>query len=213
MRLIRLSILFLFFLISCADSKREKVVPLIDGNNVETIKEGSYSFDSNKAKIIWKGFKTTDRIQVTGQFEQFESSRDMKQFDSLEGLIDGLDFSISTSSSASGDPVRDLNLKDYFFKLLTSNFRLSGSLGYPNNNLIPVTFNTLLGSKTVELSYFFENSVVEIKGIIDIGIDLGGVMAYESIHQQCEQLHTGGDGVSKTWSEVEVLVRVPIIRN
>jgi len=213
MRLIRLSILFLFFLISCADSKREKVVPLIDGNNVETIKEGSYSFDSNKAKIIWKGFKATDRIQVTGQFEQFDSSRDMKQFDSLDGLIDGLDFSISTSSSASGDPVRDLNLKDYFFKLLTSNFRLTGSLGYPNNNLIPVTFNTLLGSKTVELSYFFENSVVEIKGIIDIGIDLGGVMAYESIHQQCEQLHTGGDGVSKTWSEVEVLVRVPIIRN
>ena len=213
MRLIRLSILFLFFLISCADSKREKVVPLIDENNVETIKEGSYSFDSNKAKIIWKGFKTTDRIQVTGQFEQFDSSRDMKQFDSLDGLIDGLDFSISTSSSASGDPVRDLNLKDYFFKLLTSNFRLTGSLGYPNNNLIPVTFNTLLGSKTVELSYFFENSVVEIKGIIDIGIDLGGVMAYESIHQQCEQLHTGGDGVSKTWSEVEVLVRVPIIRN
>ena len=213
MRLIRSSILFLFFLISCTDSKREKVVPLIDENNVEAIKEGSYYFDSNKAKIIWKGFKTTDRIQVTGQFEQFDSSRDMKQFDSLEGLIDGLDFSISTSSSASGDPVRDLNLKDYFFKLLTSNFRLTGSLGYPNNNLIPVTFNTLLGSKTVELSYFFENSVVEIKGIIDIGIDLGGVMAYESIHQQCEQLHTGGDGVSKTWSEVEVLVRVPIIRN
>ena len=213
MSLLRFSIFSLFFLISCTDSKREKVVPLIDENNVETIKEGSYSFDSNKAKIIWKGFKTTDRIQVTGQFEQFESSRDMKQFDSLEGLIDGLDFSISTSSSESGDPVRDLNLKDYFFKLLTSNFRLSGSLGYPNNNLIPVTFNTLLGSKTVELSYFFENSIVEIKGVIDIGIDLGGVMAYESIHQQCEQLHTGGDGVSKTWSEVEVLVRVPIIRN
>ena len=213
MRLIRSSILFLFFLISCADSKREKVAPLIDENNVEKINEGSYSFDSNKAKIIWKGFKTTDRIQVTGQFEQFESSRDMKQFDSLEGLIDGLDFSITTSSSVSGDPVRDLNLKDYFFKLLTSNFRLSGSLGYPNNNLIPVTFNTLLGSKTVELSYFFENSIVEIKGVIDIGIDLGGIMAYESIHQQCEQLHAGGDGVSKTWSEVEVLVRVPIIRN
>ena len=213
MILLRFSIVFLFFLISCTDSKREKVVPLIDENNVEKINEGSYSFDSNKAKIIWKGFKTTDRIQVTGQFEQFESSRDMKQFDSLEGLIDGLDFSISTSSSASGDPVRDLNLKDYFFKLLTSNFRLSGSLGYPNNNLIPVTFNTLLGSKTVELSYFFENSIVEIKGVIDIGIDLGGIMAYESIHQQCEQLHTGGDGVSKTWSEVEVLVRVPIIRN
>ena len=213
MTMLRFTIFFLFFLISCTDSKREKVVPLIDKNNIETIKEGSYSFDSNKAKIIWKGFKTTERIQVTGQFEQFESSRDMKQFDSLEGLIDGLDFSIRTNSSASGDPVRDLNLKDYFFKLLTSNFRLSGSLGYPNNNLIPVTFNTLLGSKTVELSYFFENSVVEIKGIIDIGIDLGGVMAYESIHQQCEQLHTGGDGVSKTWSEVEVLVRVPIIRN
>ena len=59
MILLRFSTLFLFFLISCTDSKREKVVPLIDENNVETINEGSYSFDSNKAKIIWKGFKTT----------------------------------------------------------------------------------------------------------------------------------------------------------
>jgi len=213
MGLLRFSAFFLFFLISCTDSKREKVVPLIDENNVEKIKDGSCSFDSNKAKIIWKGFKTTDRIQVTGQFEQFESSRDMKQFDSLEGLIDGLDFSISTISSVSGDPIRDLNLKAYFFKLLTSNFKLSGYLGRPNGGLIPVTFNTLLGSKTVELDYFFENNVVRIEGLIDIGMDLGGIMAYESIHKQCEELHTGGDGVSKTWREVEVLIKVPIIQN
>ena len=213
MNLFRFSVFLLLFLISCADSKREKISPSIDDNNVEATKEGLYSFDSNKAKIIWNGFKTTDRIQVTGQFDQFDSSRDMKQFNSLEDLIDGLDFSISTSSSASGDPVRDLNLKDYFFKLLTSNFKLSGYLARPNGGVIPVTFNTLLGSKTVELNYSFENSVVRIEGLIDIGMDLGGVIAYESIHQKCEQLHTGGDGVSKTWSEVEVLIKVPIIQS
>ena len=65
----------------------------------------------------------------------------------------------------------------------------------------------------MDLDFTYENNLVEIKGIIDIGVDLGGVLAYDSIHEKCEQLHTGGDGVSKTWTEVEVLVKVPISRN
>ena len=126
------------------------------------------------------------------------------EYNTLEELVNGLDFSISTASSVSGDPVRDMNLKDYFFKQLTKNFTLNGTLGLPNGGSIPVTFNTLLGSKTVDLDFTFENNIVEIKGIIDIGVDLGGVLAYDSIHEKCEQLHTGGDGVSKTWTEVEM---------
>ena len=64
-------------------------------------------------------------------------------------------------------------------------------------------------------AFFTSTSAITVTGlsIIDIGVDLGGVLAYDSIHEKCEQLHTGGDGVSKTWTEVEVLVKVPISRN
>ena len=213
MSLFRLSFFFIFLFFSCSDSKREKVVPKVTEDNNELIKEGSFSFDSSKAQIIWNGFKTTDKIKVTGQFLEFSSSRNMKQYDSLEELIDGLDFKINTKSSESGDPVRDLNLKEYFFNKLTKNFTLNGTLGPPNDGLIAVNFKNLLGSKTVYLNYSFDKGMVQIKGLVDMRLDLGGDEAYESIHNKCEQLHAGVDGVSRTWSEVEVLIKVPIIQN
>jgi len=217
MNLSRVFFLAFILFVSCGGGSGPEKEPVKSSGPTENesniIKEGSYSFDSSKTKIIWNGFKTTDKIKVTGQFEKFVSSREKLNYNSLEELVNGLDFSISTSSSVSGDAVRDMNLKDYFFKLLTDKFTLSGTLGLPKEGLIPVTFNTLLGSKTVDLNFSFEKNIVEIRGVIDIGLDLGGILAYDSIHEKCEQLHTGGDGVSKTWSEVEVLVKVPIIRN
>ena len=215
MRLFKFLFCIVFLFISCGSGPEKEPVKVnknID-KELNVDQEGLYSFNSSKTKIIWNGFKTTDRIKVTGQFESFKSSRDGLEYNTLEELVNGLDFSISTASSVSGDPVRDMNLKDYFFRQLTKNFTLNGTLGFPKGGSIPVTFNTLLGSKTVDLDFTFENNLVEIKGILDIGVDLGGVLAYDSIHEKCEQLHTGGDGVSKTWTEVEVLVKVPISRN
>ena len=215
MRLFKFLFCIVFLFISCKSGPEREPVKVntnID-KELNVDQEGLYSFNSSKTKIIWNGFKTTDRIKVTGQFESFKSSRDGLEYNTLEELVNGLDFSISTASSVSGDPVRDMNLKDYFFRQLTKNFTLNGTLGLPKGGSIPVTFNTLLGSKNVDLDFTFENNIVEIKGIIDIGVDLGGVLAYDSIHEKCEQLHTGGDGVSKTWTEVEVLVKVPISRN
>jgi len=213
MNFIKLSFFIVFFLVSCSDSKKEKVTPKDKGVTNELIKKDVFYFDSSSAKIIWNGFKTTDKIKVTGQFLEFSSSRDMKEYGSLEELIDGLDFEIYTNSSESGDAVRDLNLKDYFFNKLTENFTLNGTLGRVVDGMIPVTFETLLGPKTVSLNYSFDKDLVQIKGVINVKNDLGGLAAYESIHKKCEQLHTGGDGISKTWDQVEVLIKVPIITN
>jgi len=214
MNFIRLSLFIVFFLVSCSDSKKEKINPKDREVTNELKKTDVFYFDSSSAKIIWNGFKTTDKIKVTGQFLEFHSSRNMKEYSSLEELIEGLDFEIYTNSSESGDAVRDLNLKDYFFNKLTENFTLSGTLGKVVDGVIPVTFETLLGSKTVYLNYSFDNkNLVQIKGVIDIKNDLGALTAFDSIHTKCEQLHTGGDGVSKTWGDVEVLIKVPIITN
>ena len=174
-------------------------------------KQGSYSFSPSKAQVIWYGFKTTEKTKVQGEFAEFSSSRANQPYDSLEDLLDGLDFSINTKSSESRDAIRDLNLRDYFFNKLTENFKLRGVLGVPDNDSIPVTFYTLLGAKTILFSYSFIDNYIKIQGSLDIIDDLGAPSAFNSIHQKCEVLHTGGDGVSKTWSEVEIFVGVPIM--
>ena len=46
---------------------------------------------------------------------------------------------------------------------------------------------------------------VVAKGSIDM-LDFALKDAHDSIHQTCEELHRGKDGVSKTWTEVDLTV-------
>ena len=55
--------------------------------------------------------------------------------------------------------------------------------------------------------------MIQIKGSIDLVESLGALKAFESISNKCYDLHKGPDGISKTWKEVEVLIKAPIIKS
>ena len=102
-------IIILILFISCNNRKpKEKKEKQI------TVEESSYRLDVDKTKVIWNGYKTNDKIKVVGYFSDFSSDRENKEYSSIEELLDGLEFSIKSSSSVSGDPIRDKNLKDHF---------------------------------------------------------------------------------------------------
>jgi len=182
-------------------------------------KKTAYKLDIEKTEIIWNAYKTNDKIKVEGSFNKFSFDREDQSFDSVYNLIDGLQFSINSLSSSSGDSIRDLNLKDYFFKYLTQDFRINGVLGRPINDSIDVIF-TIFGKKRVIrlsfVNYVIPTSpsfdqVVELKGKINLAKQFNAMKAYNSIHERCIDLHKGADGVSKTWKEVVVNVRTVII--
>ena len=76
--------------------------------------------DKEKTEISWSGYKTNNKIKVEGSFNDFSFNREDQKFDSIHDLVNGLKFSINSLSSSSGDLMRDLNLKDYFFKFSES---------------------------------------------------------------------------------------------
>ena len=79
-----------------------------------------FSTDLKRTQVIWSGYKTTDKIKVTGKFNTFKAAKIQKnnEFQSIQDLIEGLDFLIDVGSSSSGDEIRDNNLKDFFFNFL-----------------------------------------------------------------------------------------------
>jgi hypothetical protein len=127
-------------------------------------------------------------------------------------LVNGIQFSINTASSASGDEIRDLSLNDYFFKLFTDNFEINGSLSQMNEGHVTAHLDVLGFDKQIDLSYSLEENVLKMKGKLSLK-DLGVVKAYHSIHNKCIDLHTGADGVSKTWDDVDVIIEVPILKD
>ena len=189
----------------------QKTLPLPEGV--------SYKLDmsAENTEVNWIGYKTNQKIAVSGSFREFSTDRENKSFNSIDDLVDGLNFSISSLSSSSGDPIRDLNLKDYFFKYLTDNFKIEGTLGRPINDSIDVSFNILSEDKTVRFAYStylttskYSNKIIQIKGKLDL-LNQFNEEAFNSIHKQCFDLHKGSDGISKTWEEVDVYIKVLVI--
>ena len=211
--LLPLSLSFIIF--SCNNKENSESILKIRSLPEEV----SYKLDmtAENTAVNWIGYKTNQKIAVSGSFREFSTDRENKSFNSIDELVDGLNFSISSLSSSSGDPIRDLNLRDYFFKYLTDNFKIKGTLGRPVNDSIDVSFNILSEDKTVRFAYStylttskYSNKIIQIKGKLDL-LNQFNEEAFNSIHKQCFDLHKGSDGISKTWEEVDVYIKVLVI--
>ena len=166
-----------------------------------------YSFDEAATKVFWAGYKTEDKLKVIGQFKELTTDHKDQQFHSMEELVNGLNFSINTSSSTSGDEIRDLSLKEYFFKLFTENFQINGSLSNMTNESVTATINMFGVSKKINLTYTNTNGILKMKGALSLD-EFGAIDAYNSIHTKCFDLHKG-----KTWDDVDVIIEVSVLKD
>ena len=207
-------IIGLIIFISC-NSKNNKEVKQ---EKMKT-EEDSYQFDIENTKVIWNGYKTNDKIKVVGYFNEFSCDRENQEFSSIEDLVTGLKFSVKSSSSSSGDPMRDQNLQDHFFKYLTDDFVINGTLNQVVNDSIDVTFDVFGQTKQIRLAFLYNiiptcpyfDHIVEIKGSINLESQFDALKAYNAISNKCYDLHKGADGISKTWKQVDVHVKALVI--
>ena len=55
--------------------------------------------------------------------------------------------------------------------------------------------------------------MIEISGSIDLESQFGGLQAFNAISKKCYDLHKGADGVSKTWKQVDVLIKALVLNS
>ena len=207
-------ILFSIVLISCNSNNNKEVK-----QENSKISNNSYQLDIGKTKVIWNGYKTNDKVKVVGYFNEFSTDRENQEFNSIDELVNGLTFSIKSSSSLSGDPIRDKNIQDHFFSYLTKEFLINGTLGQPINDSIDVTFNIFGQTKKIRLAFLcniipgcpYFDHIVEIKGSINLESQFDALKAYNAISGKCYDLHKGADGISKTWKQVDIYIKALVI--
>ena len=166
-----------------------------------------FSVEAKTVTINWTGYKTTSKIPVKGEFKTLEVTNSKEASTAVEAL-NGTKFSIPISSIYSGDDIRDGKLKQLFFGVMDATLSLTGTVNLKDDGTGAVDLSMNGVSKEIPITYTINEQLVEFSGTLDIINDFNAQTAFESISKACYELHTGPDGVSKTWSEVAIAASV-----
>lgn len=164
------------------------------------VKEG-YQVSSKGSEVYWTGYKFTEKKGVKGKFKTINITKAPVATTALEAF-NGVEFSIPTSSVFSDNAIRDGKLKSLFFGFMDNTESLTGTFATKGSDIV---LNLKMNGQTKEvpLQYSIKDRHVKLEGTLNL-LDFGAIKAYNSIHKACKVLHTGTDGVSKTWEDVAI---------
>jgi hypothetical protein len=161
----------------------------------------------------WTAYKTTKKVAVGGTFNSVKIS-EMKPGDTLTAAFTGLSAEIEGASIESGNPARNATVASAFFGLFAEQAKISAKITGATSQkdtgifMTNVTMNGVTKSVQLQHEGIKEGTLVA-KAVIDM-LDFSLQGAFDSIHKTCEALHTGDDGVSKTWTEVEITITADV---
>ena len=173
-----------------------------DKSTKSSTEKCAYSVVNENCTLEWTAFKFTERKGVTGTFKEInidglDSSEDPKT------LIESLSFSIPTSSVETENPERNGKISKQFFGTISTE-NITGevkTLGKGGKAVIAIKMNGM--SKDVTGDYTLNAGTFVFKAAIDV-VDWNASNGIAALNAICKDVHTGTDGVSKLWSEVDL---------
>ncbi len=155
--------------------------------------------DPSTLVVGWKAFKFVSKSGVDGRFTKV-SVNGPTTGKSVEDILKKLELVIDTTSVETLNPVRNNTLKEKFFKVLkTAEIRAK-----VKGSKLVLQVNGVKREVDAKIEQDASSGKATLHSQIDVLKDFKADKAFESIHEACKVLHTGPDGVSKTWSEVEL---------
>ena len=197
---------FFTFFIACDNQTDTKT----NDSDTEKSNEGEciYSVVNDSTSVTWTAFKTNARVGVKGHFDDIKIWAPENAISPKDALV-GTSFDIVTTSVNSGNAERDPKLVTYFFTTLTDGHIIKGEIisaegnSHTGEGLVKLMFNGV--TKKIAYTYRVKESKVYIKTGINLD-EWDGSAAVKSLNTECYDLHTGADGVSKLWPDVEIEV-------
>ena len=179
---------------SCKQHEKKEVKPI----------KKVYTVEAKSTTINWVAYKTTKKLPVKGQFTKVTIENTKNASTTLEAL-NGLKFNIPVNSLFTNDTIRDSKLKKFFFGTMKNTNSISGRLTMKNEHsgFVELTMNGI--SKMLPIVCVIDKQKVTIKAQMDLD-NWQAQLALNALNIACKGLHSGDDGISKTWNEVNIEV-------
>jgi hypothetical protein len=195
---------------SCKEGKKEKKA---EETTATMEKESAYSLVSDSTKVSFVAYKTTEKLPVGGEFKSIKITELGSGETPLE-ILNGSKFSIPVSSLFTNDATgtRDPKITEFFFGAMKDTELISGTFKLDGENAsIDVTLNGETANIPLDVTSNMED-IYTFSGVMDLK-KWNASDAVASLNKVCEALHTGPDGVSKTWDEVAIKADVLFAKN
>ncbi|HEY9221421.1 MAG TPA: YceI family protein [Lutibacter sp.] len=182
------------FISSCKKNEKKEIIQI----------EKTYSVIADSTKINWTAYKTTAKVPVNGQFAEI-TIENVKKDSTALGALNGLKFKIPVSSLITNDTIRDKKLKEYFFGAMKNSNVITGTvhINKDNASTVDLTLNGI--TRELPIAYIVADNKVTIIGNMELD-NWQAKAALEALNVVCKDLHTGEDGITKTWSDVKIEV-------
>ena len=163
----------------------------------------TYSFDPSSVILEWTAFKFTEKKGVKGTFNDVEIKADVST-GTADAVAKSLHFTLNPASVNTDNPERDAKISKLFFGALKGS-KISGKILYfvsKDQAKIELTLNDQ--KQVITGKYLLEAGSFVLEAKIDV-LNFGAEAGLKALNEACKELHTGADGVSKLWSEVDLL--------
>jgi polyisoprenoid-binding protein YceI len=173
-----------------------------------------YNYAENSAVVKWTAFKTTSKLAVGGQFNNVTVNGGT-EFAKLSALLQTISFNIPVASTNTTNPGRDSLIVNAFFGTMINTDTIVGNIiaatgGSNGTCTVNLTLNDVV--KKVELNYALVADTVTVSGAINV-LNFGASDALTAMNNACGLLHTGEDGISKTWPNVDLGISATLNKN
>jgi YceI-like domain. len=169
----------------------------------------SYSGDPKDVQVVWTAFKFTGKTPVKGRFTSAAVSG-TSSASSLAELLRGLKIQIDGATVETDNPGRNATIQQFFFEKFAGGPKIAASVakveGDDQKGSLTLNINMNGVAKDVSFPYSVSpDGVLTATGSIDM-MEFSLQGPFDSLHGACEDLHKGPDGVSKTWTQVDLSV-------
>lgn len=184
---------------ACKSDKKKKEEP-----KKKAVTEAAYSLKKAKNKVDWVAYKTSEKVPVKGTFKTLDIVAG-GEGNSIKEAINNAEFSVPVSSIFTSDISRDAKIIQFFFNAMKNTSILKGKIMIENDTLghAHLTMNGI--TKKLPFSYKISDKEFSMNATMNLK-EWGAEDAVKSLNKACKDLHTGTDGVSKTWDDVAINV-------
>ncbi len=186
-----------------------------DTHTEEAKAKCSYKIDAKSVKLNWTAFKFTEKSPVGGTFDAIELGGLVEAETKIEALKNAT-ISIYTNSVNSSNEGRDVKIKNSFFGTMNKTVILTGAIKSIEGEdagkaIIEVTMNDVKKDLDFDWSIDAEN-MITFKTELSVN-DFNATTSLDALHEVCSEKHTGTDGESILWPEVQVKISAQIVED
>lgn len=191
-----------FLLVSCSSEN--------DTETAEKEQTCSYTYNHSASNLEWTAFKFNAKTPVKGTFNTV-NIKGLNNSEDPKELIKSLSFSIPTNTVETQNPERNGKIVTYFFGKIATDSITGNVVDLKDNGeaIVAITMNKI--KKDVKGTYTLTDGKFSFSASIDV-LNWQAGTGIETLNTICKDLHTGEDGVSKLWSEVDLKFTTSLIK-